>query len=140
MIPAVLDANVVVSGILSENGTPGKILKAWFEDRFHLVISPAILDELRRVLQYPRIARRHRWSASQVREFLDDLASLAFLTSGQFALPAIIAEDPSDDRYLECASKGEANYIVSGDRHLLDLEAYEGTEIVSPREFIQLLR
>jgi putative PIN family toxin of toxin-antitoxin system len=140
MIRAVLDANVVVSGILSENGTPGKILKAWYEDRFHLVVSPAILDELRRVLHYPRIARRHHWSASQVREFLEDLASLAILTPGQFALPTIIAEDPSDDRYLECAIEGEASYIVSGDRHLLDLETYQGIEIVSPRAFIKLLR
>jgi putative PIN family toxin of toxin-antitoxin system len=140
MIRAVLDANVLVSGILSENGTPGKILKAWYEDRFHLVISPAILHEVRRVLHYPRIAGRHRWSASQVREFLEDLASLAILTSGQFALPTIVAEDPSDDRYVECASEGEADYIVSGDRHLLDREAYEGTEIISPREFIKLLR
>jgi uncharacterized protein len=140
MIRTVLDAHVVVSGILSENGTPGKILKAWYEDRFHLVVSPAILDELRRVLQYPRIERRHHWSASQVREFLEDLASLVILTSGQFALPPIVAEDPSDDRYLECAIEGEANYIVSGDRHLLHLEAYEGTEIVAPREFIKLLR
>ena len=139
MIRAVLDANVVVSGILSENGTPAKILKAWYEDRFHLVVSPAILGEFRRVLQYPRIARRHHWSASQVREFLEDLASLAIRTSGDFTLPAIIAEDPSDDRYVECAIEGEANYIVSGDRHLLDLEIYEGIEIVSPRAFIRLL-
>ena len=139
MIRAVLDANVVVRGILSENGMPGKILKAWYEDRFHLVVSPAILEELRRVLEYPRIARRHSWSASQVREFLEDLASLAIRTSGDFTLPAIIAEDPSDDRYVECAIEGEANYIVSGDRHLLDLEIYEGIEIVSPRAFIRLL-
>src|SRR5579863_7873504 len=116
MIRAVLDANVVVSGILSENGTPGKILRAWYEDRFHLVVSPATLDELQRVLQCPRIARRNRWSASHVREFLEDLASLAILTSGQFALPTIVAEDPSDDRYLECAIEVEANHIVSGDR------------------------
>lgn len=138
MIRAVLDANVVVSGILSENGTPGKILKAWHEDRFHLVVSPAILGEFRRVLEYPRIARRHRWPASQVREFLEDLASLAIRTSGEFTLPTIIAEDPSDGRYVECAIEGEANYIVSGDRHLLDLETYEGIEIISPRAFIRL--
>jgi putative PIN family toxin of toxin-antitoxin system len=139
MIRAVLDANVVISGILSENGTPGKILKAWYEDRFHLVVAPAILYELRRVLQYPRVVRRHRWSLAQVREFLEDLASLAILTSGQLALTTVVAEDPSDDRYIECAIEGEATYIVSGDRHLLDLETYEGIEIVSPRAFIQLL-
>ena len=70
MIRAVIEANVVVSCILSERVAPGKILKAWQAERFHLVVSPAILDELQRVLGYPRIANRHVWSAYRFRNSL----------------------------------------------------------------------
>ncbi len=62
MIRVVLDTNVIVSGILTEKGAAAKILKAWFEDRFHLVTFRAILEEFGRVLRYPKISRRHDWS------------------------------------------------------------------------------
>jgi hypothetical protein len=106
----------------------------WFE----LLISPPILDEIARVLAYPKIARRHRWSAKVIRAFVQDLGELAVVTLGQVQL-SVIHEDPDDDRYLECAVEGEAEYIVSGDRHLLALRAYRGTAIVSPRAFLAVL-
>jgi PIN domain len=74
MIRVVLDANVVVSGVLSDNGVPGRILKAWKAERFHLVSSAAILDELRRVLRYPKIRRYHGWSHAEILEFVEDVA------------------------------------------------------------------
>ena len=138
MIRAVLDTNVIVSGILSGPGVPGRILKTWLEDRFHLVTSRAILEELRRVLRYPKISRRHGWSDARVLEFVEDVTSLAILVPGELRL-AIVADDPSDDRYLECAIEGEAGYVVSGDRHLIGLAQYEGVEILSPRAFVDLL-
>jgi putative PIN family toxin of toxin-antitoxin system len=98
------------------------------EDRFHLVTSTPILDELQRVLDYPKIARRHRWSQTQVLEFIEDLAVLAILVPGELWVE-VVAEDPSDDRYLECAMEGGATYIVSGDLHLVGLGQYEGLEI-----------
>ena len=138
MIRAVLDTNVVVSGILSHKGSPGRILRAWFEDRFHLVTSMAILEELERVLRYPKISRRHGWSQAQVLEFVEDVKSLAILVPADLRLK-IVAEDASDDRYLECAVEGEAGYVVSGDRHLVALAQYEGVEILSPSAFLALL-
>lgn len=138
MIRAVLDTNVMVSGILSAKGAPGRILTAWFEDRFHLVTSLPILKELDRVLRYPKISRRHGWSDARVLEFVEDVQSLAILVPGELRLK-VIAEDPSDDRYLECAIEGEAGYVVSGDRHLVGLAGYEGVEILSPRAFLDLL-
>jgi predicted nucleic acid-binding protein len=57
MIRVVLDPNVMVSGILSEKCVPGRILRAWLEYWFHLVTPRAILEELRRVLGYPKISR-----------------------------------------------------------------------------------
>jgi predicted nucleic acid-binding protein len=51
----------------------------------------------------------------------------------------VVAADPSDNRYLECAIEGEADCLVKGDRHLLELAAYREVEILSPREFVELL-
>ena len=137
MIRAVLDANVFVSGILTE-GAPRKILRAWRAGQFHLVASHAIFSEIGRVLRYPKIARRHRWSETEIREFMESLEALAIVTLGQLHLQVIPA-DPSDDRYLECAVEGEAACIVTGDRHLLDLSVHREIEILTPREFIELL-
>jgi putative PIN family toxin of toxin-antitoxin system len=138
MIRAVLDANVLVSAILSPKGIPAKVLTAWQAEQFHLVLSEAVLDEIDRVLRYPRIARRHRWSEEQLQGFLEDLAHLAIMTPGAAYLK-VIAEDPPDDRYLECAIEGEAEYIVSGDQHLLALGEYRGIRILTPRAFLDVL-
>ncbi len=138
MTRAVLDANVLVSGILSPKGAPAKVLTAWQAEQFHLVLSEAVLDEINRVLHYPRIATRHRWSEERLQGFIEDLAHLAIMTPGAAYL-AVIAEDPPDDRYLECAIEGEADYIVSGDQHLLELGEYQGVGILTPRAFLDVL-
>ena len=139
MIRAVLDANVFVSAILSAKGNPGKILNAWRDDKFLLLISRPILEELGRVFRYPKIKKRHRWSEQKIQTFLEDLSRLTIVTPGKLSL-AIIADDPSDDRYLECAVEGEADYLVSGDDHLLRLGAYKEVLIVRPRQFFDVIR
>lgn len=139
MIRAVLDANVFVSALLSPKGVPASVLSAWRAEQFHLVVSEAVLEEIDRVLRYPGIARRHEWPEERLRSFVEDLAHLAIMTPGELRL-AVIAEDPPDNRYLECAIEGEAEYIVSGDQHLLDLGEYQGIRAVKPRAFLEVLR
>jgi len=139
MIRAVLDANVFVSAILSPKGNPAKILNAWRNDKFLLLISRPILEEIGRVLRYPKIKKRHRWSEQKIQTFLEDLSRLTTVTPGKLSL-AIIADDPSDDRYVECAVEGEANYLVSGDEHLLRLGAYQEVLISRPRQFFDVIR
>lgn len=73
-----------------------------------------------------------------IRQFLEDLASVSILTPGEIHL-SIIRDDPSDDRYLECAVEGEADVIVSGDHHLRDLGSYRGIPILSVKEFFEVL-
>ena len=51
----------------------------------------------------------------------------------------VVQEDESDNRYLECAIEGKAQYIVSGDKHLLDVSEYKGINILTPAEFVTLL-
>ncbi|HEY1267330.1 MAG TPA: putative toxin-antitoxin system toxin component, PIN family [Candidatus Binatia bacterium] len=138
MIRAVLDANVLVSAILTPKGIPAKILTAWRGDGFSLLTSPALLDELGRVLRYPRIKKRHEWSEKEIETFLEDLAYLAIFTPGELS-PTVIDDDPTDDRYLECAVERAADYIVSGDTHLLGLGHYREIQILAPREFLSVL-
>ena len=93
MIRAVLDANVLVSAILNAQGTPGRVLDAWREDRFQLLISPAILEEIARVLHYPKIATRHQWSKEQVHHFLALLADIALLTPSELTVSVTLLLD-----------------------------------------------
>lgn len=139
MIRAVLDANVFVSAVLSPKGIPAQIVAAWRDERFHLVASEAILEEIDRVLHYPKIRRRHRWTEEQIQVFVEYLARLAILTSGE-RMVKVISEDPSDNRYIECAIQGEVEYLVSGDQHLLGLGAYQEIRIVTPRDFLDVLK
>ena len=138
MSRAVLDANVFVSAVLSPRGAPAKVLAAWRAEQFDLVISEAILEEITRVLHYPKIVKRHLWSGEKIRAFIEDLARLAVVSAGKLTL-SVIGEDPSDNRYIECAVEGEAAFIVSGDQHLLGLEEYKGIRILTPQAFLDVL-
>ena len=138
MILAVLDANVIVSAILAPTGPPGEVLDAWRTERFSLVTAPAILNEIERVLKYPKIAARHGLPADRIRALVTELAYFSLVTPGRLRLDAI-RDDPDDNRYLEAAVEAEAGYIVSGDRLLLALTSYEGVEILTPRQFLGVL-
>jgi putative PIN family toxin of toxin-antitoxin system len=136
MTRVVLDANVFVSAILSPKGAPARILRAWRDERFQLVVSEPILAEIAQVLRYPRLKKRHGWVESQVDEFVADLAHLAILVYPEKPF-AVVAEDPSDNRYLECAVAGAAEYLVSGDQHLLELKSLDDVTILSPAAFVR---
>jgi putative PIN family toxin of toxin-antitoxin system len=134
----VLDANVLVSALISPQGAPGEILEAWEKDRFDLVVSPATLDELGRVLHYPRIQQKYSLPADKLEQFLRLIAGQAIVVNPTQEL-AVIQADPSDNRYLECAKAAEAAYIVTGDKHLLELGEFEGTVILPPAGFLAVL-
>ena len=93
MIRAVLDANVVVSSLINPQGVPAQVLDAWRAEQFQVVPSAAILDEIGRVLRYPRVAVYHPWSEERLRLWLEDFAYLALVTPGTLSL-AVIQEDP----------------------------------------------
>jgi hypothetical protein len=135
----VLDANIFISAVISDQGNPSEILRRWEERDFELVTSPSILEEVRRVIHYPKIQERYRLPKDAVQDLLALLRNQTVLVEPQVALD-ILERDSDDNRYLACAVAGLADYIVSGDAHLLDLESYEGVEILSPIAFLTLLR
>lgn len=138
MIRAVLDTNVVISGIIKGGAAPGHILAALFEHRFIALTSRAILDEVARVLTYPRIADRYHVTQEAAEAILTSLALLSVLVEVP-ALSVRASRDPEDDRFLACALQGHADTLVTADKDLLELNPFQGIEIVTAGAFLRLL-
>lgn len=133
----VLDTNVLISGIIHPLGASRKILEAWRINQVEIVTSSLLLSELSRVLQYPRIVKR--LDESNFLKITNQLLTKAETVSGLTPTPDIIKNDPSDNVVLSCAEEGEADYIVSGDPHLLNLGSYKNIPIVTPRVFVDTI-
>ncbi len=135
---AVLDTNVLVSGLISEHGAPRQLVDAWLDGHYTLVTSLHQVVELNHVLAYPRIASRVRLSDAEVDLILAALLSQGQVVPGALQLPGV-TRDPKDDPLVACAVEGAADYLVSGDRDLLDLGETENILMVTPREFVEIL-
>lgn len=132
------DANIYVSSLVSQYGNPRRIIDLWLEKRYEVLISQPILEEIERVLRYPRIVKRHGLGEEDITQFVKMLAEQASCVEPLETLQ-IVTEDESDNRYLECALAGGADYLVSGDEHLLRIENFQGIFILNPTAFLILL-
>jgi putative PIN family toxin of toxin-antitoxin system len=135
----VLDANVLISAVISSRGASAQILRLWEEEQFDLVVSQPILQELERVIHYPRIQQRYNLPEEDVVRFLRLVRGGASVVEPDFEIQAV-ERDPSDNRYLECAIEAGASYIVSGDQHLLELGEFQGIVILPPAAFLAVLK
>lgn len=132
---AVLDPNVLVSAAISPAGPPRQILTAWTNERFELIISPGVLDELADVLARPKF-RRFITNTIAI-AFIDGLATDATIIKDPPDPPGI-SPDPDDDYLIALARAAEAEYIVSGDRDLLDITDPD-PPVLTPRQFLDVL-
>jgi hypothetical protein len=132
---AILDANILLSALLSPLGAPAKILAAWERKLFTLVACEELVSELRDVAARPFFRAKLRAGAAEVLAIsLQDLSSYCEdLPSGP------VAPDPKDSYLLALAEAGEADFLVTGDQELLALGRHKTTKIVSAREFAALL-
>jgi len=138
MIRVVIDANVFVSAILKPNSNPDKVIDLVKQGRITLALSPDILAEIRKVLLYPKIRKKLKLTTKEIGEALAQIAQAAIITSGRIRLNAI-ESDPDDNRYLECAVEAQADFIISGDRHLKDLKNFQGIKIVDSATFLAFI-
>jgi hypothetical protein len=140
MLRVVIDTNVIVSGILSRKGAPAALLMAWRERRFLLLSSSDIVAEVRAVVQYPRIRDKYHVSNDEIEQTITLLEHDALLVAGDPSVAGSIPEDPKDEMFLACALDGQADVIVSGDHHLLDLGSYRDIPIMTARQFLDQLK
>lgn len=128
----VIDTNVVISALLF-NGEPGQLITLWKDKGIQPLISQEILDEYLRVLVYPKFGL----SPDEVGHILYNEILPYFETVATRRGSVIVAEDPSDDKFIRCAQSGRARVIISGDQHLLRLKSYGKIRIVTPARFLQ---
>ncbi len=131
----VVDANLFASGLIKPNSNPGRILDLIRENQVEIILSPPIIREIKRILLYPKIQKYHRKSPQEIDTYFQDIIIFAWMVEGIEPVNMIEA-DPTDNKYLASAVEGEANYIVSGDHHLLDLKKYQGIEIINANRFL----
>ena len=134
----VLDTNVLISALLSPRGTPAEIVRRWEAGEFEVAASPALVAELKRVLTYERVQQRLRFSSDSVAAFIERFRATTVMVRPEARIE-VIADDPDDNRVLECAVSSGSRYIVSGDSHLRSLQEYGGIVILAPAAFITTL-
>ena len=132
VIRIVLDTNVYISALLFGGKPADVILLARDREGIFIYSSPYILEEVRKVL-----SEKFNWPEDKARELHDLLATRARLVDAQERIFDI--QDDADNRVLECAVSSRAHYIVSGDKHLLDLKEFRSISIIKPAEFLALL-
>jgi len=139
MLRVVLDTNQFVSSVLVRHGLPAQVLGAWRQRQFILIISPAIIAEIRSTLDYPRIRRKYPITDDDVEGLVALLTHDAVVVPGTVDVSGVIPDDPTDERVLACAVEGGADLIVSGDRHLLDLGKFQGIPTITARALLERL-
>ena len=127
---AILDTNVLISAYVFPGGKPEAVYRLALEGHLEIGTSLTLLAELGRVL-----GQKFGWIPGQVEAAVTQVARLAAVVEPSEPIQVITA-DPADDRGLEAARAFDADVIVSGDPHLLELGTWSGIDIMSPAELI----
>jgi putative PIN family toxin of toxin-antitoxin system len=137
MVRAVLDTNIIVSGLLW-GGPPGQVFEAARDERFIAVLTEALFSETRLVLSRDKFAERLTARGIQLVDVLTRYHAAAEIVE-EAPIPSGIVRDPKDIAVLACAVGGKVDYIVSGDNDLLTLIVYEHIPILTAVQFLERL-
>ena len=134
MLKITADTNTLISSIISK-GNEFELLKLAHKGKIEIVLSPQILKEFRDVISRTKFG----FSEEQIDNAFKEVLNIATIVVPSIKLD-IIKEDPSDNKILECAEAGNADYIVSGDGHLLKLKEYKNIRIVRTSEILKIVK
>jgi len=130
----VLDTSVFVSAILFR-GLTSRLVPLWQMGRITVLMSAEVLKEYARVLAYPKF----KLNPKEIRAIIEK-ELLPYVNPVRVRkVPPVIAEDPSDNKFLALAAEGKAADLISGDAHLLGLKSYAGVRILTPADFLSHL-
>lgn len=133
----VLDTNVLISATFW-NGDSNKILEKVEQKEIEMVISKGILEEFAGVLGYKEIQEKVRDKNLEMKRTIEKVASISTIVEPRHEFK-VIKDDPDDDKFLDCAVEGKAEFIVSQNKHLLKLKEFKGIKIVTPSVFLKQL-
>ncbi len=135
---AVVDTNILVRALIRPQGTVGPVLLHLRRGAYTLLYSDATLEELVDVLNRPRIRDKYGLSEADIRTVV-----ALILLRGEYVVPRETihaSRDPYDNKFLEVAVSRRADAIVSGDEDLRVPSPFRGIPVVSPREFLEMLK
>jgi len=119
-------------------GSPANIIKAAEEGRISIIASEQIVREINQTLAYPRLREIYEGAGIGRDELIEAVLRVAKMVEVTKKIE-LIQEDPADNKFLECALDGKADYIVSGDSHLLRIGQYQRIQILTVRQFTKLM-
>ncbi|ODS38946.1 MAG: putative toxin-antitoxin system toxin component, PIN family [Candidatus Altiarchaeales archaeon WOR_SM1_86-2] len=128
----VLDTNILISATFWD-GNESKLIEKVEEENVVMVTSPEILDEFRRTLAKDRFPL----TSEEIDDTVSRMSLLAMIIHPQTKVN-VVKDDLEDNKFLECALDAGADFIVSGDRHLLDLKIFKGIKIVKCKKFLEI--
>ncbi len=126
----VLDTNILIAAYFNPNSFSAKLLKLAARNKIDIYWSSSLYREAQTILRF--IPPRDRKS----------ILEKVFKSKNRVSRPPkvkVISEDPEDDKILACALKANADFVVSNDKHLLDLKEFKGIRILSPKKTYQML-
>lgn len=133
IIRVVLDTNILVTALLFK-GELSRIVEGWQRGKIVPLISKETFVELKTVLEYPKFSLSHAEIESIIEQEI-----LPFFEVVKISHPVRgLYRDPEDDKFISCAIAGEADFIVTGDKDLLDLRKYQSIKMIQASDFLNL--
>ncbi|OGF47123.1 MAG: putative toxin-antitoxin system toxin component, PIN family [Candidatus Firestonebacteria bacterium RIFOXYC2_FULL_39_67] len=134
-LKVVIDTNVFISSVLFR-GKLEVLVKNWKNGTFEYLLSKEVLNEYIRVLHYSKF----EINSVEIKEIVDE-ELLPYITPVVIHTNIkVVKKDPADDKFFALAIAGKADVIVSGDIHVLSIKKYKAIAVLSPLDFIKMLR
>jgi uncharacterized protein len=128
----VLDTNIFVSGTFWK-GNPYKILLLWKEHKIQLVNSIEIIAEISRIMADFKI----QLTEELKKELIHTITMNSIIVEPKERFN-IVTDDPTDNKFIDAAIAGKAEYIITKDKHLLKIKQFRNIKIITPEEFIKI--
>ena len=136
-VKVVIDTNVLVSAVISKDSSPADVVRLAILGEIENYTSEDILAEVERILNSEKVLQR---ISSKHKDDIIRIYRLISIKVSPKIRVNVIERDPSDNKFLETALEAKADFIITGDHHLLELREFRGVKILSPSDFLKLLQ